>query len=166
MRDDVKYVLERIALPSNAEKRDHVEAVVIGMLTRSMTPTDGEIPAHPVRTMTPDEVVRNIEDWGLNDWNMPLAWVRRDGFVLPAADTRHEYLLHFIGLDARTVEDQGWARISNSGWQCMYRVTPQQRKTLKARGCVVENAAEREKPVWHGLPPFDETVPKARRVRR
>lgn len=166
MPEGFDFVLDRIAMPTSVEKRTHVEAVVTGMLTRPRVPTSREVVHGTVRAMTPEEVVRNIEAWGFNDWNQPLAWVRRDGFVLPTADTRHEYLLHFIGLDAPTVDDQGWARISNSGWQCLYRITPAQRKCLKARGCVVDGAAEKEKRAWHGLPPFDESVHRAYRVPR
>nr|WP_250808453.1 hypothetical protein [Neorhizobium tomejilense] len=166
MQQQIDFVLSRIAVPADAEKRAHVVAMVLGMLTHSRSPSPGSGSEKPGRAMHPEDVVRNLEGWGFNDWNQRLAWIRRDGFVMPTVDFHHEYVLHYLGLDVVTVEDQGWARISNSGWQCLYRVSPQQRRSLKARGCEIDSGKERLKKQWHGLPPFDDSVPLAYRIPR
>lgn len=90
--------------------------------------------------------------------------MRQEGFVLPTVDYQHEYVIHWLETDIATVEDQGWARISTSGWQCLYRLSIHQKRALKARGYEVDKEAERLKRPWHGLPPYDETVPKAKRI--
>lgn len=160
MHIDVDKVMAAIAAPSDEKKVEYLRKLVTGMLTLPRVP-DTSAPS-----LNAEAVIHRIEASGFADWNQPLAWIRQDGFVMPTVDYQHEYVLHWLGLESATVEDQGWARLSNSGWQCHYRLGHAQKRALVARGCVVDKDSERLKKAWHGLPPYDDTTPRAYRLPR
>lgn len=158
LQDDIATVVAAYVAPS-PDKTAHVAAVAEGMLTR---PRSDSIE----RPLSVDEVVKLVGDYGFADWNQPLGWVRRDGFVMPVTYIRHDMLLYFLGMHVVDAEDRGWLRIGQSSWQCLYRLTPAQKRALAARGHVVDTDAERLKKPWHGLPPYPDTVHKSRRIPR
>jgi hypothetical protein len=139
----------------------YLVTVVTGMLTRSSSedfPDEAPIDE--------EEIVYEIKMGGFSDWENPYGWIRRDGFIMPAAFIKHERLLHFLGLLSVDVDDQGWVRMSKAGWQCLYRVSSKQRRALASRGFIVDMADERLKTEWHGLPPYDASVHPSRRIPR
>jgi hypothetical protein len=160
MHDDIEKILGAVGGPFLDDKRAYLVELIGGMLTRPSIPGRGH--GDP---LTVEAVIDRIQAAHLSDFDYPLCWIRRDGFVMPAVNFEHEYVLNWLGVDSRHVEDQGWVRLSNSGWQCMYRVTYAQQRALKKRGHEVDMQEERLKKTWHGLPPFDPSIHPSRRVR-
>lgn len=147
--------------PLTPEQQRHLAVVIEGMLTKSFW--EDEANGDPIPE---DEVAYEIRDGHFNDWSLGSGWIRRDGFLMPAGFTKHERLLYFIGVLPVDAEDQGWARMGKTGWQCVYRLSPEQRRVLTRHGFAVDRADEAAKSPWHGLPPYDEAVHPARRVPR
>ena len=157
---DVERIVDDLG-PLAPDAAAYLTTLVEGMLTRPRAPD------LPVETApSADEVADMIADFGFAQWDQPYGWVQRSGFVMPARHIRHDLLLHFLGMLPVDAEDQGLVRMSQSGWQCLYRITPAQRRALTKRGYEVDDQAERMKKPWHGLPPYEASVHPARRLPR
>ena len=53
-----------------------------------------------------------------------------------------------IRTEAGDVEADGWVKVSNGRYRSRYRMTPAQRKTMRAIGVAVDNETERMLPHW------------------
>ncbi len=110
--------------------------------------------AHFGRELTPEGCWYKIAEFGfLERAGMPpdgarWGWVTREGKFWSSAYGAHERLLGILGLDVLDVERAGWARTSDRGVQCAYRMTREQCRQVEACGILVDAAAERLKPVW------------------
>jgi len=138
-RDDV---LEWFA--DSPRQRDVLlEKVVDGMLSKP-DPFDGATDVTPARAWN------WILDFGFCVPEARMGWVTREGKMLSANWGAHERLLYWLGLEAKDVERQGWARVGPFGYQCLFRLSPAQRRRIEKTGRTVDKEAERLKPIWTG----------------
>lgn len=158
MQKDIARIVSHYD-PRQPARIDHLSVVVEGMLTIHRSDTIK-------RPYTPEEVMELVDEFAFANWDQPLGWVRRDGFFMPAAYIRHDKLLHYLGMHVVDAEDRGWARIGQTSWQCLYRLTPAQKRALTARDYPIDKDEERMKKPWHGLPPYPDTVHQSRRIPR
>ncbi len=94
--------------------------------------------------------VHYIENFQILD-SRNFGWLRRDGVFIGCAYGNHERLLYWLSMTATDAEEEGWCRVSITAavpWQCLYRLSPAQRRYLKNCGHVVDNAEELQKPIW------------------
>ena len=74
-------------------------------------------------------------------------WINREGKVFSCNFASHELLLHWLDTDVQTVEQAGWVRFSNTKYQCLFRISRQQKKVLNDLGLLVDGGAERLKSI-------------------
>lgn len=160
MQDDIARIVAHYD-PRQPARAEHLGVVVEGMLTKPKFSGAASTQPHG-----PEAVLELIGEYSFANWDQSLGWVRRDGFFMPAAYVKHDLLLHFIGMHVVDAEDRGWLRIGQDSWQCLYRLTPAQKRALTARGHLVDKDEERMKTPWHGLPPYPDSIHHSRRIPR
>ena len=72
----------------------------------------------------------------------------REGKFWSSGYGAHEILLKILDIDVPDAERAGWARLSDRGVQCAYRMAREQRRQVEACGFAVDESAERLKAVW------------------
>jgi hypothetical protein len=105
--------------------------------------------------VTPDQAWNWIHDFHLMANDGRSGWITREGKMLSAAWGAHERLLHWLGMEAGEVEAAGWVRSSPHGWQCRFKLSREQINRLEEGGHLVDDGAERLKPVWAPPPKSD-----------
>ena len=103
--------------------------------------SDGEPPR-------PSRVWNWIVDFGLLHLGQKNGWIDREGKMWGCGWAQHDRLLYWMGREAGDVEADGWVKVSNGRYRSRYRMTPAQRKTMRAIGVAVDNETERMLPHW------------------
>lgn len=126
----------------NGERGTHDEAMLRELLTGMQARPDFDEP------MTPSLAWNLIIEYSLLYRGARRGWVRRDGVVLGAGLSAHDRLLRYLGIDTGQAEADGWARLHGGSFQCLYRLTRDQRDQIEAVGILVDDGLERRKPQW------------------
>jgi hypothetical protein len=130
-------------------RKTHDEALVRTLVERMVSMRDPFVPegvdSAPV---TPAKAHRWINTFSLLYENGTLGWLDREGRFYSCAYAAHERLLDWLGWETADLERAGWARVGPHGTQCLFRLSPAQRRAINKAGRLFDAEKDRLKPVW------------------
>lgn len=97
------------------------------------------------KCMSVPQAWNRIHDMGYL-YNDPLyGWIDRAGKVYSCNYAAHDTLLYWLETTPQEVEQAGWVRFTRTGFQCLFRVSKQQKQALETIGLAVDSGDERLK---------------------
>lgn len=98
---------------------------------------------------SPATVWNRILEFGFLYLGGKFGWIDRDGKLWTCGHAKHDFLLTSMGMEVDDAERRGWVRVTmGPRYQARYRMSPRQRRKLKALGIEPDSQAERLLPIW------------------
>lgn len=89
-----------------------------------------------------------ILDFNLLHQSAVNGWIDRSGKKWGCGWASHDRLVYWLSREVADVEADGWARVTRGTYRSMFRLTREQRKTLKSMGLRPDEQRERTMPIW------------------